>query len=159
LHRTQSVKFLLLPSTLAFSASALVSGALLLWSFVGQRCGARAVTPAQATQLINNNNAIVIDVRDASDYALGSVTGARHIPIDELPAKSADLARFKNRPVVLVCASGARSAKGISALNAAGFAEVYNLAGGVSGWRDAGLPLVKPATKDHGNAAKKERSS
>lgn len=152
------VKFLLLPSTLAFSASALVSGALLLWSAVNSRTGARSISPAEATQLINNSNAIVIDVRDASEYALGSVTGARHIPIDELPARSADLARFKNRPVVLVCASGARSAKGISALSTAGFAEVYNLAGGVNGWRDAGLPLVKPSTKDQGGAARKERA-
>jgi rhodanese-related sulfurtransferase len=151
------VKFLLLPSTLAFSASALVSGGLLLFSFVSKRSGARAVSPLEATQLINNSNAIVIDVRDAAEFEKGSVTGARHIALDELAARSADLMRFKNRPVIVVCATGARSAKGLAALSTAGFAEVYNLAGGISGWREAGLPLVKAQGKDTAGA-KKERS-
>jgi rhodanese-related sulfurtransferase len=152
------VKFLLLPSTLGFSASALISGALLIWTTVSQRQGARAVSSSDAIQLINNSNAIVIDVRDASEFAAGSVTGARNIPSAELAARSADLARFKNRPVVLVCNSGAVSAKAVAPLTAAGFTEVYNLSGGIRAWREAGMPLVKPATKDSQGALKKEKT-
>ncbi len=152
------MKFLLLPTTLGFSASALISGALLLYTGLAKRGGAKAVTSAEATQLINDSNAIVIDVRDPSEFAAGSVTGARNIPAAELATRSNDLARFKNRPVILVCASGVSSSKEVSTMTAAGFGEVYNLQGGVTGWRDAGMPLVKPQTKEQSGNSKKEKS-
>ena len=92
-----------------------------------------------------------------AEFAAGSVTSARNIPAAELAARSADLARFKNRPVILVCNSGAVSAKAVAPLTAAGFAEVYNLSGGISAWREAGMPLVKPVTKENQGALKKEK--
>ncbi len=152
------MKFLLLPQTLAFAASAIVSGAMLLYSANGKRGGARSVTPAEVTQLINNSNAIVIDLRDSADFANGSVTSARHVPAAELASRAQDLARFKTRPVVLLCASGTTSAKSIATLSTAGFTEVYNLAGGITAWREAGLPLVKPATKEQQGVPKKEKT-
>ncbi len=151
------MKFLLLPSTLGFSASALISGALLVWTTLSHRQGSRAVSAAEATQLINNSNAIVIDVRDAGEFAAGSVTSARNIAAAEIAARSSDLARFKNRPVILVCNSGAVSAKAVAPMTAAGFTEVYNLSGGISAWREAGMPLVKPVAKDNQGALKKEK--
>ena len=54
----------------------------------------------------------------------------------------AELGKNKSRPVVLVCASGARSAKGVEVLRKAGFEQVFNLDGGVKGWKDAGQPVV-----------------
>ncbi len=151
------MKFLLLPSTLGFSASALISGALLLYTGISKGGGARAVTSSEATQLINNSNAIVVDLRGQEEYSAGTLTGARNIPQAELESRSNDLARFKNRPVILVCASGVSSGKAVAILTAAGFAEVYNLQGGVAGWREAGMPLVRPQTKEQSGTSKKEK--
>jgi rhodanese-related sulfurtransferase len=153
-----TVKFFLLPQTLAASAGVLVSGALLIWSYASKPGGARGVSPAETTQLINNSNAIIIDVRDSTEFARGSVTGARNIPAAELSTRVNDLARFKNRPVVLVCNSGASSARSLGVLSTAGFTEVYNLAGGINAWREAGMPVVKAAVKDNSGALKKEKT-
>ncbi|HET9823184.1 MAG TPA: rhodanese-like domain-containing protein [Burkholderiaceae bacterium] len=80
----------------------------------------------------------LVDVRDAAEFAgpLGHIRGARHITLDELPTRAAELDR--GRPVVTVCRSGARSAQAAVLLGKAGFTQVANLAGGMLRWRAAG---------------------
>lgn len=148
------LKFLTQPTTLIFGATAIVSGALLLWTTLSNRNGSRAITPLQTTQLINAQNAIVMDVREADEFAAGSITGARNVPLSDLKARLADLARFKNRPVVLVCATGQRSGGAVRTVTEGGFTEVYNLSGGLNAWREAGLPIVKIAAKEGGRRDK-----
>lgn len=123
---------------------ALVSGGLLLWPLVRKSGGTSALGPLEATQLINHRNAIVVDLRDEKDFALGSLAGARNIPFAQLDARASELVRFKARPVLLVCGAGQQSAKAIAAFKAQGFDEVHALAGGVAGWKQGGLPLVQP---------------
>ena len=84
----------------------------------------------------------VVDVREPDEFTgpLGHVAGARSIPLGELPARSGELA--KDRPVVTVCRSGARSAQAATLLQKAGFAEVANLAGGMLRWRAHGHPVT-----------------
>lgn len=136
-------------------AIALVSGGLLLWPLIKRGGASASVVPAVATQLINQHNAIVVDVRDEAAFATGSVTGARHLPLASIAERASDLARFKTRPVIVVCATGQSSVRAVSALKAQGFDDVRVLAGGLAAWKQAGLPLVL-ANRDASRTATRE---
>jgi rhodanese-related sulfurtransferase len=84
----------------------------------------------------------VLDVRepDEVDGPLGRIAGSLSIPLGQLGARSAELAR--DRPIVAVCRSGARSAQAVVLLGKAGFVQVANLAGGMLRWRADGHPVV-----------------
>ncbi len=83
----------------------------------------------------------VVDVRGADEFSgpLGHIAGARLIPLDDWPARIAEIDR--ERPVVTVCRSGARSAQAATLLGKAGYPRVANLAGGMLRWRAAGYPV------------------
>ena len=83
----------------------------------------------------------IVDVRERSEFdgPLGRIRGAKWIPLGELPARLGELAR--DRPVVAVCRSGARSAQASVLLSKGGFADVANLAGGMLRWRAEGHPV------------------
>ncbi|TMH07405.1 MAG: MBL fold metallo-hydrolase [Betaproteobacteria bacterium] len=83
----------------------------------------------------------IVDVRQPDEYIgpLGRIHGSKLIPLGELPARSAELSR--DRPVVAVCRSGARSAQASVLLRKAGFSDVANLAGGMLRWRAEGHPV------------------
>ena len=83
--------------------------------------------------------AYVIDVRSAAEWQAGHIPGAHHIPLGELPHKASTVPR--DRPVVVHCQGGARSAIAASLLQAQGVSDVLNLAGGFNEWRAAGLPI------------------
>jgi len=84
-------------------------------------------------------SAQVVDVRERHEFdgPLGRIPGARSIPLGELPARAAELMR--DRPVVTVCRSCARSAQAAVLLSKAGFTDVANLAGGMLRWRAESL--------------------
>jgi hydroxyacylglutathione hydrolase len=81
----------------------------------------------------------VIDVRSAAEWQAGHIPGAHHIPLGELPQKASTVPR--ERPVIVHCQGGARSAIAASLLQAEGVSDVLNLAGGFNEWRAAGLPV------------------
>jgi len=83
----------------------------------------------------------VVDVREADEYAgpIGHIEGSRLIPLGQLPKRTDELGR--DRPVVTVCRSGARSAQASVLLQKAGFTDVANLAGGMLRWRAEGHPV------------------
>jgi rhodanese-related sulfurtransferase len=101
------------------------------------------VSALELVQLINRRDAVVIDVRDASEYAAGHITNARHIPEAQLAERLKELDRFKTRPIVVSCASGGRSARAGSVLQKHGFTEVFTLRGGIGAWQQASMPLEK----------------
>jgi rhodanese-related sulfurtransferase len=121
-------------------AVAFLSGAMLLWPLLRARASGPALTTLQATQLMNSKHAQVVDVRDAADFARGSLPNAKHMPLSELGSRAAKELK-KDRPVILLCNSGNIAGRAAAQLRAAGLAEVYVLAGGVNAWREAGLPL------------------
>lgn len=126
---------------------AVVSGTLLLF-FTYHRPGSKnKLTTTQATLLMNREDAYVIDVRDAGEYAGGHVPESKNIPLSELEARAADLEKYKETPLIIVCQTGARSAKACTTLAKQGFAKVHNLEGGIQAWRDDGLPLKKGSKK------------
>lgn len=103
----------------------------------------REVSPTGATQLINREDAVVLDVRSASEFQDGHIAGARNVPADALEQHRAQLEKLANRPVVVCCMAGPRSNKVAGWLTANGFEHVYLLSGGVRAWQSENLPLVK----------------
>jgi len=103
--------------------------------------GLVAVEPTAAVALINND-ATVIDLRNAETFSRGHIVNAKNIPIDEFDAQLDKLAKFKGKPVVAVCDSGITSNKAVATLRKTGFESAYGLKGGMSAWSQAGLPVV-----------------
>jgi rhodanese-related sulfurtransferase len=121
---------------------AFASGAMLMWPLVRRTSGGPWVNTAQATHLINREDALVVDVREPGEYGVGHILGARNVPLSRL-ADAADLGKRKDRPLILYCDSGDRSGKATSVLKKQGFARVVNLSGGIGAWQQAGLPVEK----------------
>jgi rhodanese-related sulfurtransferase len=124
-------------------AVAVASGAMLIWPVVRRGAGGSSISTLQATLLINQQNALVLDVRDTAEYEKGHVLNARHFALGEIAARTGEIEKFKTRPVIVVCESGNRSNAAVSALRKQGFGQVFSLSGGIGAWRQAGLPLEK----------------
>lgn len=122
-------------------AVALLSGGALVWHTL-QRSGAK-VSALQATQLINREKAVILDVRSSDDFADGHIREAKNIPQKELSERLGELDKFKDRPIVIVCAKGLQSNKATSQLKKAGFSRAFPLIGGIAEWRSQDLPVVK----------------
>ena len=90
-----------------------------------------------------NRIAIVIDVREQGEYAQGHIPNARHIPAGEMERRSKEMEKWKDHPVILCCATGARSNSAANTLKKAGFAKIYNLRGGMMEWQKAGQPVSR----------------
>ena len=121
---------------------ALASGGMLLWPVLRSASGG-ALTPASAVQLINREKAVVIDVCEAEEFAAGHVGGAKNIPLGQLEERLPSVVKNKAVPVVLVCASGARSTRAAAIARKLGYEKAESLAGGLKAWRDASLPVEK----------------
>lgn len=122
---------------------AAVSGLALAFDFLRDAGASNGLSAVEATLLINRENAVVLDVRDAAEFAAGHIANARNIPLAELDTRKAELNRFKSKPLVVVCQSGTRATKAVAALHGAGFEKAANLAGGLTLWQKDGYPLVK----------------
>ena len=120
-------------------AIAFLSGAMLMWPFFRSRASGPALTTLQVTQMINQKSAQVVDVRDAADFTKGSLPGAKNFPAAVAAERAAELK--KDKPVIVIDAGGGQAGRVASQLRAAGFADVFVLAGGLAAWREAGLPV------------------
>ena len=130
-------------NNLLLFAVAFVSGAMLLWPLVRRSAGGPWVTPAQATHLINREDALVVDVRDPGEYGAGHILGAKNVPLARIDEGSPELAKRKDRPLVVYDDRGERASKAVGALKKQGFSRVVNLSGGIGAWQQAGLPVEK----------------
>ncbi len=125
-------------------AVCLVSGFMLLWPVLQKAAtGSKEVSVPQAVQLINRRDALVLDVRDAAEFQAGHIPNARHIPAGEIEKRLKEIEKFKQRPDIVTCRSGARAAATCALLRKQGFAEVFALKGGIAGWQQASMPIEK----------------
>jgi len=121
-----------------------VSGLMLLWPYIQ-----RLITPARevgtldATRLMNNENAVVLDVREPKEITGGRLPNAIHIPLSQLKSRAAELAKSTARPIIVYCDRGQRGRSAVGVLGKNGFSQIYLLRGGFKAWRDAGLPVQK----------------
>lgn len=105
--------------------------------------GYKALTPAGLTQLVNRENALLIDVSSLQDFEKGHIPGAKHVAISQFDAENKDLAKAKDLPVAIYCRNGQTSGQAAQRLVKAGFGRVYWLEGGIGAWSEAQLPLAK----------------
>lgn len=120
---------------------ATLSGVMLFVPSLGSRLsGVRQVGPQEAVQLFNREDALILDVRENSEYHDGHIAKSRHVPLGKLKTELVALEKFKDRAIIAVCRSGARSQRACGILKKAGFAKVHNLEGGIHAWEQAGLP-------------------
>jgi rhodanese-related sulfurtransferase len=116
---------------------------MLVWPLVRRGAGGASVGTLEATMLINSKDAIVLDVRTPAEFAQSHILNSRNIPLDEIEARVKELERFKEKPVIVSCATGNRSGSAAAVLRKHGFTNVVNLAGGIAAWQQAGLPTGK----------------
>jgi len=107
------------------------------------RKGAVALTPAQVTAMVNRDEAVVLDLRDAKEFREGHIVDSINIPFGKLAERAAELDRYRDRPLVLVCKMGHSAGTAAKTLKEKGFDRVFRLGGGVLEWQAAQLPLVR----------------
>lgn len=105
--------------------------------------GKGSVDAKGATDLINNQNAVVIDVRPSSDFNNGHIINAKNIPMSSFNSQIDKLQKHKNKPIIISCRSGAQSASACRMLRKQGFENVFNLTGGILSWQSANFPISR----------------
>jgi len=133
---------LFVQNNIALIVAAAASGGLLLWQLL--RKPRHEIGTMVAVQLINYKEALVLDVRERSEYEAGHIPNSRHIPGDKLEERLQELEKFKDKPIVVIHRSGVNTTgKAGSVLRSHGFAHVHDLGGGIDVWKQANLPIVK----------------
>ena len=127
----------------ALSAGALVVILLLLMlEILRAKRSTFKITAQQATQLINHDNAVVVDLRSTEQFKKGHIIGAQSILSKSIWDNAKKLEKFKTKPLIMVCEQGVESQKIAVFLLKHGY-NVFALAGGMRGWQAADMPIVK----------------
>ncbi len=101
--------------------------------------GVLSITAVDAEKKYTREEAVIIDVREKSEWDEKHIPGAIHIPLAQLSNRIAELDQYKASSIIMQCHSGMRSAKGAVILHSEGFQKVYNMDGGILAWDGAGL--------------------
>jgi len=132
------------PFNMLLLGLAVSSGAMLLWPLLSRPFrAAHEIGAFEAVQLINRRDALVLDVRDTGDYAAGHIASAKHLPEAQLADRMKELEKFKSRPIIVSCRTGARAHVVSGLLRKQGFTEAFALRGGIAAWQQASMPLEK----------------
>lgn len=100
------------------------------------------IDPHQA-QAMFRQGALILDVREPHEYNEIHAAGSLLVPLAQLAARANEFRAFENRPVILICRLGQRSAVAAEMLAQQGFKSVYNVQGGIIAWEKAGLPVER----------------
>lgn len=131
-------------NNLALVALFFASGVMLFWPEIMKLAGVGGaeIGTLEATRLMNQGS-LVLDVRDEKEFAAGHLPRARHIPLRDLSGRLNEIGKFKDKPVIVTCRSGARAGAACRLLRNSGFKNVFQLKGGVAAWQQASLPVEK----------------
>lgn len=102
-----------------------------------------SLTPAGAVSLMNQEDVVVLDVREPSETVGGKIARAIQIPMSALSKRISELDKHKDKTLLVYCKSGARAGAACRELSKHGFEKVYSLSGGMLAWQDAHLPTSK----------------
>jgi rhodanese-related sulfurtransferase len=141
------VSFLLEGYNWVFALMAITSGTLLFAPMLKGVSGG-GISTAEAVRLINREKGVLIDVCEPDEYAAGHAGGARSVPLSQLAATiegGKGLPTNKTLPVIVMCATGARSARAVAQLRKGGWEKAVAVSGGNTAWREATLPIEKSA--------------
>lgn len=124
-------------------AFAVIVVLLLTFELHSKLTGLNNLSPQEAITLVNHNEAVIIDIRDNSNFTKGHIINAVNIPLPQLDSGLKKIEKYKDKPVILSYGAGQAHHKAARLLKQAGFSDLYNLKGGIASWQNAGLPLVK----------------
>jgi rhodanese-related sulfurtransferase len=113
----------------------------LMWNLISDPGGKHAVDPLAATNLINHEDAVVVDVRSIAEFKDGHIVNAINIPLNGFNNSLKQLEKYRDKPIVAVCRSGSRSGSACNTLRKNGFENAKNLRGGMLAWESANLPV------------------
>ena len=131
-----------------FVGLAIGSGMALLWPLLNRGAsGVANVSATEAVMLMSRSKPLILDVRDATEFAAGHIQGAKNIPMAELASRVKEIEKFKDKPVLVHCQRGMRSKTACSILRAQQFSQLHNLQGGLDTWLEAKMPLIKGSVK------------
>lgn len=117
--------------------------AVLGLALVGQQLQASQGVDVKQAQSMNQQGALLLDVREPAEYAAIHAPNAKLIPLGEVGLRLKEIEAYKNKPVAVICRSGRRSAKAVAILQEAGFTQVVNVQGGTNAWEQAGLEVIR----------------
>lgn len=104
----------------------------------------KQISPQELTFLVNKNDGLVIDIRAEKDFNTSHILDAKHFPASKADKNDfVTLEKFKDKPIIVVCAAGISAAKVAGQLIKADFTQVNLLKGGMNAWSGAGLPTAK----------------
>ncbi len=125
---------------------ALISGAMLAWPSLSRTRGTKGIDVTAATQIVNQQHGVFVDIRSPEEYNQGHIAQARNLPIDQIEARAQTLP--KNKPLIVVCANGRQAGRAVAQLQSKGFENVVALQGGLAAWQEAGMPVTtRPARR------------
>ncbi|HGX92029.1 MAG TPA: rhodanese-like domain-containing protein [Candidatus Tenderia sp.] len=128
---------------LLFAAFIAILVMLVMNEFKRKLLGFTEVGPNDAVRLMNQEDAAILDVREDSEYQEGHVLNAIHIPLGLLEARLDELDEYREKPLIVYCRSGQRSAKAGAILRRQGFKSLYKLSGGMMAWTSANMPVSR----------------
>ncbi len=102
----------------------------------------KPVTTRELTQLLNSDQAVLVDIRDSKDFKAGHVVGAIHFPVSRLKTNMSELDRHKEKIVIIADKVGQHAGSAGRMLQQNGF-NVRRLGGGMMEWQNQNLPVVK----------------
>lgn len=121
---------------------AVLSGGMLLWPLLRRGGMGPMVNTLEATLLINQKDAVLIDVRDAAEFAKGHILNARNVPPNDIESQVQGLVKNKQKSLIVYCETGRQSGAATAKLRGLGYENAVSLGGGLAAWRQAGLPVV-----------------
>ncbi|TQV74568.1 rhodanese-like domain-containing protein [Aliikangiella marina] len=105
--------------------------------------GPKSITTQMLTNYVNRDEAVVVDIRGQGDFSKGHIPGAINMPLSQLKDKARDLEKYKDKPIIMVCANGIQVGGACETLRKEGFENLHKLTGGMSSWTGDNLPVVK----------------
>lgn len=103
--------------------------------------GFQSISPLTAVTKMNDDNLVILDVREPNEFGKSHIEAAMNIPLAKVAEKLTSLEKYKQHPIIVTCQTGARSVSACKTLNKAGFDKVFNMQGGMQSWEDNKLPI------------------
>lgn len=103
----------------------------------------KSLIPVRAVTLMNEEDSVIVDVREAKEFNEGHIEKAINLPFEKLTDRMGELEKFKNKTLLVTCRTGARSAMACEKLSKQGFGNLYCMETGIDGWKEANLPMTK----------------
>jgi len=126
---------------LLFAAFGVVVVLLALNELVYMLRGGKTIGPVEAVRLINDKDAVVLDVRSESEYRKSHILNARSMPRQRVDEEPKELQKFKERELIICASTDTVAAQVRDKLSAKGYTSVHSLKGGLNGWQGASLPV------------------